>query len=136
MDKTSRPTSVLVIAIIIIVLSGISLVMTPLTALVPEVREHYEKMDRSIAVAIMWSAVGSVIGVAAGIALLKGRNWGRLLYLIYVPAAFVLAIALYGFSPVQLLGLVLYLVILVFLTRPAASAFFKGQAPAQPVPEE
>jgi hypothetical protein len=58
--------------------------------------------------------------------MLNGLNWGRIIYLCIEPIAIALAFA-YGFD--VLLAPVIYLIFLLVLTRPSASAFFRGEAP-------
>lgn len=123
MDTKKRPTSVTVIAWIIIVTNGLSFV-TMLTYTMPEVQRALEAAGMSVAIATLWTAVGGAIGVVSGIAILKGLNWGRLLYLCFAPISIVLGWLLYGFRPTHVLTVIFYIVVLVFLTRPAASTFF------------
>lgn len=107
-----RPTSVTVIAWIIIVSGGLSFwfLLRPTTVL-----------------SVLWGVIRGTIALASGIAMLKGLNWGRLLYLLYVPVAIILRLLLYGFSPMQIMTVICYAAFLILLTRPAASAFFAQQ---------
>lgn len=118
-----RPTSVTVIAWIIIVAGGLSFVSI-LAYTISEVQWALEAADISVAIDILWRIVSGVIGVVSGIAILKGLNWGRLLYLCFVPISIVIGWILYGFRPTDILTVIIYIVVLVFLTSPAASAFF------------
>lgn len=71
--------------------------------------------------------VSSAVCIISGIAMLNGRNWGRLLYLYYRPIAIV-----YGFLRKPdfevIPKVVIYIVFLFFLTRPSASLFFDRQS--------
>jgi len=131
LDRKKRPTSVTVIAWFLIATYGYTLASLPLF-LSPEFRQIFEEMGMgiSIAVSVLLTVVNSVLGVVSGIAMLKGFNWGRLLYLWSVPILTVLYLVLTGFHFIlmSILSLIFYLVVLVFLTRPAASTFFTGGA--------
>jgi hypothetical protein len=132
MNTADRPTSVTVIAWILIVMYAYTAVAVLATAHVPAIRKGYEKVGRSMPFSIALTTVMGVVGVISGIAMLKGRNWGRALYLVLIPASYVVVLAAWGFSSAQVPGLIIYAVILAFLMRPAASAFFRGGAPVDP----
>ena len=84
----------------------------------------------------------TAIIIVSGIAILKGLNWGRLLYLFYIPIVTVWGLIVFAFRfsdsfseittdftvKLNLIKLIpetiFYIVALVYLTRPAASAFF------------
>lgn len=118
-----RPTGVTVIAWIIIIMNGLSLVVTPIAFTMPEGKRVLEQAGLSLATAIFWMVVSGGICMVSGIAMLKGLNWGRLLYLYFAPISIILGWVLYGFRP-NIVSVIIYMVILVFLTRPAASTFF------------
>jgi hypothetical protein len=114
--ENKRPTSVTVIAWVNIV-SGISSIVS------------YAFIPGQITLGrlqIVLSIISGVIYYVVGIAMLKGLNWGRLLYLVLVPFVSVLYMILFKFHPAQVFGLVVYIIILVFLTRPKVSSFFKS----------
>ena len=81
---------------------------------------------------LLWLVASGFLGVVSGIAILKGLNWGRLLCLFYIPIsiiAFVLLQAGFGFLNVSfhllnIVGIAFYIIVLIFLTRPASLAFF------------
>ncbi|MFC1713313.1 YbjO family protein [Candidatus Poribacteria bacterium] len=96
------------------------------------------------------------IGMVSGIAILKGRNWGRILYLCSIPVFALYSHlrnwSVYGspfrFTPGSSLSqfilrltsniplVILYIVVLVFLTRATASSFFAGRTFNELEPEE
>jgi len=61
--------------------------------------------------------------------MLRQHNWGRLLYLGFVPVALSLTIALYGFHLYDLVAMILYGCFFVVLTRPTVAAFFRYRTP-------
>lgn len=135
MDAKKRPTRVTVIAWIIIVTSSLGLVSTPFTATMPQVKRMLEATGTSVPIALLLAFVAGGIGLVSGVAMLRGINWGRLLYLGFTPFSFALSWVLYGFRPLYILSVLFYLVVLVLLTRPAASVFFSSKASAVSKPE-
>ena len=127
MRARKRPTSVTVIAWFEIVTSG-NILFKVIYYAKPEFRQLLEASGRSVATNVLWGIVGGVIGLVSGIAMLKGLNWGRLLCLCYPPVSIALTLLLYGFhrSKFFIVGVMIYIAELVFLTRPAASTFFAG----------
>ena len=123
-----RPPSVTVIAGIMIVFSGVSLIFAPVSLLLPEAQRAVEAAGMSVEVTVIWAIVGGAVGLASGIAILKGLSWGRLLYLIFSPLSLGLASVLYGFRATDIFQVVFYVVVLVFLTRHAASEYFRKKA--------
>ncbi|MDR3157921.1 MAG: hypothetical protein LBU11_02695 [Zoogloeaceae bacterium] len=67
---------------------------------------------------------GSLITVASGIAMLKGRNWARFLYVIWRAVDIVIALLTSPMNMMLVFGVVFYLIITFFLFRPAANAYF------------
>lgn|SRR2546422_167527 len=127
-NKKSRPTSITIISWLFIIGGGLSLVQVPWVISKPEVQRILEVMTpgMSVTMSVAISTVGSVVSLISGVAMLKGHNWGRLLYLCYTPIATVPIWIIYGFHLVYIYSIVLYIIVLVFLTRQAASTFFGG----------
>jgi hypothetical protein len=68
--------------------------------------------------------VGALVMLISGIAMLRAQGWGRWLFTGYIALAFVVGIVT---SPVKLLlipSAILNLILIFFLFRPAASAYF------------
>jgi len=132
MDRKKRPTSVAVIGWILILLGGLSVMMSLLT-----IMSGFQPLKPGgMTILGFWSLVGAAIIVVSGIAILKGLNWGRLLYLVFMPVSIVLQGLLLGFTPAHIFGLILYIVILVFLVSPAASTFFTSRNSGEPRVDE
>jgi hypothetical protein len=65
---------------------------------------------------------GVIILIVSGIFMLGGANWARLLYICW--GAFSLGIELLTKPEKPILDIVFYLVVVFFLLRPKASAYF------------
>ncbi len=75
---------------------------------------------------------GLLASVVTGIFMLRGANWARMLYIIWSALGFLFSFIT---SPARLAvipGFLLYLVIVFFLLRPIATAFFTGNEDARP----
>jgi len=68
--------------------------------------------------------VGLIVTVMCGIAMLKGQNWSRYLYVIWSIIGTVIGITTSPMKAVMIPGIVVFLVIAFFLFRPKANAFF------------
>lgn len=77
---------------------------------------------------IFWSLfiVGNAsLQLAIGIGLLKGKNWARLL-LLWLAPIYIIGVAIFTgqFRERQLLSLTLYIVVVIYLTRPHVLNYF------------
>lgn len=121
---TTRPTSVTVIAWIIITTSCLSVVSVPFAVNNPMAQELMAKSPIPISMQYGISSLGLIISISAGAFMLKGANWARILYLGWCAFGLV-----FGFlaSPLKLmliLGGLIYVVFAFFLLAPKASAYF------------
>jgi len=146
MGKAKRPKSVTVIAWIIIAVGGLHLLNAIGRGITePSLRRSFGNLFRSgvpmgmsvIPVsALLWISIRGFIGVVSGIAILKGLNRGRLLYLCYMPIWIIILTSgsiMYGlkfrYLPlINIIAIAFYITALVFLTRPNASAFLKSRS--------
>ena len=62
------------------------------------------------------------VSAICGIFILKGKAWAKLAYLVLSAILWVFSIAMFGLSS-SLVGLICYLIILIYPTRPTASRF-------------
>jgi hypothetical protein len=127
----TRPTSVTVIAWILIVLGALSLVVSVFTIQNPMTQELMAKSPIPVSVQYLMLFAGLLISIVSGIFMLKGANWARMLYVIWGAIGFLVSLFT---TPAKLMiipGLVVYAIIVFFLFRPKASAYFAGSADVQ-----
>lgn len=117
MGTTGRPISVTIMSWLLIVASVLMLI-----AVLPGLTTQF------------WNLPICAIYIASGIAMLKGRNWGRLLYLFFVPIFFIAKWLLSGFH--FRASIIVYIIYLVLLTRPGVSAFFSNKSLSKSKSEE
>jgi len=130
MKKSKRPISVTIIAWLLTIAGCMSLLVIPLTLIMSESREAIVQQGISITRYIISGFVGIIICFFAGIGMLKGHNWARLLYLLVTPIAAIINITIGLSSGVDpngkmIFGIVGYIVVLIFLTRPKVVTYFK-----------
>ncbi len=123
-----RPTSVTVIAWIILVISALSLLTTPFAINNPMAQELMAKSPVPVPVQYFISFVGLLISIVSAIFMLRGANWARMVYIVW--GAIGLLFSLFT-SPTKLMlipGIFIYAVFVFFLLTPKASAYFTGLA--------
>jgi len=136
----TRPTSITVVAWILILMGGISLITMTLmisTGMIdkftvdnPAARELMNKSPIPVPVQYAMTYVTLLIKLVSGIAILKGQNWGRWLYVVGTAAGFLIGIITSPLKGVMIPGFVLFVVVTVFLFRPKANQYFSDQESA------
>lgn len=119
-----RPTSISVIAWILIAMAGISLVATTAMINNPMAEEMMAKNPVPIPVQYAINYIALLITLISGIAMLKGKNWSRFLYVSWSFVGFAFSLATSPIKAPLIPGFILFVVIAFFLFRPKANAFF------------
>ena len=122
----NRPTSITVISWILIIMGGISLITSSISLNNPMAKELMSRSPMPISIQYLMMYVGLFIMIVCGIAMLKGQNWARLLYVIWSIIGFVVGIATSPFKAAMIPGIVIFLIAAFFLFRPKANAYFAG----------
>ncbi len=125
----ARPTSITVISWILIAMGAISLAANTAMINNPKVHELMGKNPIPIPVQHVISYIGLLIMIVSGIAMLKGRNWARYLYVVWSLIGLVIGIVTSPMKAMMIPGLVIFAVIAFFLFRPRATEYF---SPAEP----
>lgn len=122
--KSNRPTSITVISWVLIVTSAINLISFYLSHGNALAQSMMAQSPLPVAVQYAIGYVGIAIQLVCAAAWLKGLAWGRALYIGW--GGIGLAIGFYS-SPsmgVMIAGAVVFAIIVFFLLRPAANAYF------------
>lgn len=127
----TRPTSVSVIAWYLIVIGGISLIMTTVMIGNPTMVEVMNKSPLPIPVQYAMTYLGLLIMLISGVFMLKGKDWSRKLYVGWSLVAIVIGLATSPMQAMMIPGIVVFIVIAFFLFRPKANAYF---CPSEPTP--
>jgi hypothetical protein len=120
-----RPVSITVIAWILIVVAGISVISAAAMGNNPMVLDAMRKSP--IPIPLQWTInfVGAAVMMVSGIGFLKGRNWSRYLYLIWGVVGSAIGLAISPMKMAMIPGLVFFLVVTAFLFLPKkSSAYF------------
>lgn len=119
-----RPTSVTIIAWILIVLGALSVVTTTVMTNNPTAVALMSKSPLPVSVQYGISYFGSLVMVVSGIAMLKGQNWARWLYIGWSVIGFIIGVATSPAKIAMIPGFVVFLIIAFFLFRPRANDYF------------
>jgi hypothetical protein len=121
---TKRPISITIVGWLLVVSSVLSLLSMWMTYSDPAVQAGMERTGNTPALPIAIGVLGAIVTVIAAYGILKGMNWGRLLYALWAVIGILAALFMGPLGAATLVGVVLVLVLLFFLFRPAADAWF------------
>jgi len=121
-----RPASVTVIAWLLIVLGALSILTTTTAINNPAVLEVLGKSPLPVGVQFAMTYAGLAVMIVSGVAMLKGRNWGRLLYVIWTGVSIVIGVFTSPIKAAMIPGVVVFIIACFFLFRPRANEYFAG----------
>ncbi len=126
-----RPLSITILAWFFIVTGVVTIILH--TLLIRD--EHQMKLLNEQILLPVWiqisiGYIGAIIGVIGGIGLIKGKNWARIIYVVWGLGVvlFYLEIPSIPLNPF-INFLVIYAVVMFFLFRPKANNYFKQKTP-------
>lgn len=125
-----RPTSITVIAWLLIVAGGIALIFSILFMHSPDAQSSMARNPIPISVHYVMLYAGLLTMVVSGVGMLNGQSWGRLLYVISAGIAFLVGIATSPMTLKVLPSLGVFLINVFFLFRPKANQYFSAAEPA------
>ena len=76
------------------------------------------------------SVIGGLVSIACGYGVLKGLSWSRLVYVVWIVITAAITLISMPFTSFMIVGWLIQAVIIYFLFRPEASAWFAGGATA------
>lgn len=121
-----RPRSITVIAWILIIVAGISLLKTSTISLNnPVLREVMGRSPIPVSLQYIIMYSGMFIYLISGFAMLKGKDWARSLYVIWSVISLVIGIATTTMKSGMIPGVLGFLIITFFLFRPRANEYFE-----------
>lgn len=130
LPKMKRPTSVSVIAWFLIATSLISVITSYTSLNNPIAQELMAKNLLPLSVQYVMLYVGLAVSVASGVAMLKGWNWGRTLYVAWSVFGLVIGLATSPMKLVLIPSAIILAIIAFFLYRPKVNAFFSPRQAA------
>lgn len=124
--RKNRPGSIIVVGWVTIITGMFSFlyVLSP--------TDYYKKLiivynGLDLVLIILIASIISVIYLVCGIAILCGKNWGRVSYIIFIGFFISFSVLSNNFSIVSIPYFVLYLMFLYLLLRPEANEFFRKE---------
>ena len=118
------PTSVTVIAWIILATNAVALLTTPFTMNNPMTQEFMAKSPVPVPVQYTIIFMGLLISIVSALFMLKGANWARMLYIVWGAISLLLGLFTSPAKLTSIPGILIYAVFVFFLVRPKASAHF------------
>lgn len=126
-----RPNSLTVIGWVLIVLGAFGALATLLLPVNPVAIRMLEQSPLPLSAHIAIGAIGALVSLAGGYGVLKGLGWSRLVYTAWTLITFAIALASMPFDSMMVVVWLVQAVIIVFLFRPEANAWFaQGAAEA------
>ena len=125
-----RPTSVSIIAWFLIATSLISVITSYSSLDNPIAQELMAKNLLPLSVQYVMLYFGLAISVASGVAMLKGWNWGRTLYVAWSVFGLVIGLVTSPMKLVLIPSAIVLAIIVFFLYRPKVNAFFSSRQAA------
>ena len=119
-----RPISITVISWFLIVGGGLSLINGIASLNNPMVKEIMAKSMLPVPVQYIMFFAGILVTIISGASMLKGKNWARLLYVIWRGMGFLISFITSPMRVVLIPGFVFFAVIVFFLFRPQANEYF------------
>ena len=123
----TRPTSVSVIAWILIVTAGLGLLSTASIVNNEMVREMMEQSPIPLNVQFVMSFAGLGAMILSGIFMLKGQNWARFLYVGWTGISFVINFITLPTRISMIPSLIFFIVVCIFLFTKKSNAYFTGK---------
>ena len=125
-----RPNSLTVIGWVLIVLGAFGALATLMLPVNPVAVQLLEQSPLPLSMHVAIGAIGALISIACGYGVLKGLGWSRLLYTAWILISVAITLFSMPFSSLMIIGWVIQAVIIFFLFRPEASAWFVGGSAA------
>lgn len=121
-----RPASVTVISVVLVGWAAVAILGAVLLLADPTAVEVMK--ERPVAVFLLFT--GPLIMLVSGLAIWTGSNWGRVLYVVWGIFNFGLARLFTPFSWAEFVPLAVFAILVFFLFRPEAKAYFNGTSAA------
>jgi hypothetical protein len=125
-----RPTSLTIIGWVLIVLGAFGLLGALMVTANPVALQMLEQSSIPVSVHVAMSVIGGLVSIACGYGVLKGLGWSRLAYTAWIVITAAVTLISMPFTSFMIVGWVIQAVIIYFLFRPEATAWFGGGATA------
>lgn len=124
MEQIRRPMTLSVIGWYLSITNCFSLLSVVFIALSATAQQIIMKSGQSVLYTVIVGTLEALIGMGSGIAILRGKRWGRLLYAIYFPVSLIICCLITGVIAIAPIAVIFYIAIMVLLTRNKANEYF------------
>ena len=107
-----------------IAISGIALIINTAMLRDPRVIKLMAENPMPMPLQYVLTYLGLSLSIVAGFAMLKGKNWGRLLYTIWGIIGLAVGMATAPAKVAMIPGAIFFVIVVVFLFLPKANAYF------------
>jgi hypothetical protein len=126
-----RPNSLTVVGWVLIIFGAFGALATLMLPNNPIATELLKQSPLPMSAHIAIGAIGALVSIVCGYGVLKGLGWSRLVYTAWVLISAAITLVSMPLSSFMIVGWVIQAVIIFFLFRPEATAWFGGgSAPA------
>ena len=124
-NSKARPTSVTVISWIMISLTIVGWIAV-IGTFIYMLNEPYVRLE-SPGLFILIPTISAVVQIIIGVGMLRGRGWARSLFIWLIPISVVIGVIVdNAIRPGILVKIILYLVVVYFLSRPIVKLYFSN----------
>lgn len=125
-----RPNSLTVVGWVLIVLGGFGVLGTLMATSNPVALQMLERSPLPVSVHVAIGVIGALVSITSGYGVLKGLGWSRLLYTAWILVTIAITLVTMPFTSLMMVGWLIQAVIIFFLFRPEANAWFGGGSAA------
>lgn len=123
---TKRPLAVTIISWFLVIGGVISVFSITFSLNNPMAKEMMSKSLLPLPVQVAMMFAGMVVSFSSGIAMLKGKRWGRTLYVAWSAVGFAVSLVTSPMRVMLIPAILVFGIIVYFLFRPNANEYFKA----------
>ena len=121
-----RPKAVTIISWLSIIMGALMLAASVFSSNNPVIKDAMSQSPVPLSLQYFLSYVGAAVSIVTGIMMLQGKNWARLLFVIWYIFSIVMSLATVPNKVSEIPAMVLAAVFFFFLFRPKVNEYFKG----------
>jgi len=125
----SRPRSITVVCWLLIVMATFTLIVNTFILFNPVYKDKHKKLLEISFLPLPFQYIimyfGMIITLISGFAILKGKNWGRFLYLVWGILARMYKYIFFQFEMTIIIEIIVFLIIGYYLFRSEANKYFR-----------
>jgi hypothetical protein len=124
LSMKKRPLALTIIGWILIVMGIFSMFATSANLKNQKIIEYMSQSPLPLSIQYAILTLGVMFMTISGLGILKGKNWGRLLYVGWGLGSFLMSLAIGTMQVSMIPGMIIFLITAYFLFRPDANVYF------------